>query len=156
MKYIVVDTWNGGGMDNYNGESIKIFSEVGEACKYANKKARDEVTGNIDMEPYVKEYVLEGIKDTMLKSFGYDEEGGNEGTYQVHFLKDDIYAVNIMCNVNEVMLLTKGEYDDFLKLLCEEAEENDGDVDEYPDGSKFIDDGQYYNKLILIDSLNTK
>ena len=152
MKFIVIDTWNGGGMDDYNGESIKIFSEVGEACKYAKNKARDEVTENRDMEPYVKEYILKEIKGTMFKSFGYEEEGGNEGTYQVHFLKDDIYAINIKCNVNKATLLNRKEYDDLLDYLHEEVEKKDGDVDEHPDGSKFIDDGQYYNKLVILNN----
>ena len=102
-KYIVIDTWNGDGYSSDNGDEIEYFSSRDEAVEHA-KKRRDEQLNLPYGEKYTP-YEMDGY------IFGWgDEEMGDYGSYQVHKINDNDYAIEILVNVNEVTILTKKEY----------------------------------------------
>ena len=101
-KYIVIDTWNGEGYSSNNGTDIQVFDSKRKAMNYAKKRANEQ---------YADKVWKDG--DGYVFGVGEYEEGEFEdhGTYQVFELDDTIYAIEIMCNVNEVALLTKEMYE---------------------------------------------
>ncbi len=111
-KYIVIDTWNGEGYSSENGVDTKQFNYRKSALKWAYKRALSNANG---VESDVMRY--SEMKHTEVKPTdngdgycftGYDN---NNGSYQVWETKDT-YAFMIMCNVNDVVRLTKKEYKD--------------------------------------------
>ena len=112
-KYIVIDTWNGEGYSSDNGNEIKYFSSKDEAIKHAKQRRKENL--QINQTPY----------ETGDNIFGWgDEEIGDYGSYQVYELKEDDYAIEILANVNEVVILTKKEYQERIKELNEEVFES--------------------------------
>lgn len=79
----------------------------------------------------------------------YDD---NHGSYQVWETKG-VYAIMIQCNVNEITMLTKEEYEEKIKWLDEQYGD---DLEDYSDtdenGDKFycslVDDYDYQFRLI--------
>ena len=133
-KWLVVDTWNGEMMDMCNGSNIEVFDDFRKAKHLAWKSAIQEA---VEEDECVKDITDMDPSTSLTNNYIY-EVNDWQGTYQVHKMNDDIYAVKILCNINEVELLTKEEYD------------NDPDND----GSDFVDDGQYFIKFVLIDSIH--
>ncbi len=110
-EYIVIDTWNGDGYSTENGVEIKTFSSRVEAVEHA-KKRRDEQI-KIDLGDKINEF-----GDYY---FGWgDDEYGDHGSYQVHRLKENYFAVEIVTNINFVRFLTKKEYKQRIKKLHSE------------------------------------
>jgi hypothetical protein len=107
-KFIVIDTWNGDGYSTENGVEIKTFSSRVEAVEHA-KKRRDEQI-KIDLGDKINEF-----GDYY---FGWgDDDYGDHGSYQVHELKENYFAVEIVTNINFVRFLTKKEYKQTIKKL---------------------------------------
>ena len=102
-RYIMVDTWNGSGYSSENGTDMKIFSDKAVAHKHAKRIAKSQSN---DIE----------IFENSIYSFQIEED---DGSYQIHELKEGAYAVLIECNTNEVTLLTRKEYEDEVKDIEE-------------------------------------
>tara|TARA_Y100000401_G_scaffold117489_1_gene126550 strand:+ start:427 stop:897 length:471 start_codon:yes stop_codon:yes gene_type:complete len=115
-RYIVVDTWNGDGYSDENGAEIKIFDDKINAFEYA-------LQGIKKQHGAIFEPITITSQDVHLVG-GYGFESGHDhGSFQVLEFNEDIYAVQIMCNVNEVMLLTKEQYEEAIKEREEEMHE---------------------------------
>ena len=122
-KYIVVDTWNGDGYSYMNGIDTKQFEYKKAAFKYAYQRAlsnagdeKDDVHQYSD-EKYFKEKAYSNGDGYYFEA--YDD---NCGSYQVWETKD-AYAIMIQCNVNDVTMLTKEEYEAQIEQLEWEIEE---------------------------------
>lgn len=152
-KYIVIDTWNGEGYSSENGVEIEQFQNKKLAFKHAYKRALSNADGETDDvyqysdEEYFKEKAYSNGDGYYFE--GYDD---NHGSYQVWETKG-VYAIMIQCNINEITMLTKEEYEEKSKWLDEQYGE---DLEEYSDsddnGDKFycslVDDYDYQFRLI--------
>ena len=111
-KYIVIDTWNGEGYSSDNGTDIQVFDSKRKAMNYAKKRANEQYADKVwKFDTYNNQgFVGNGY----VFGVGEYEEGEFEdhGTYQVFELDDTIYAIGILCNVNEVALFTKEMYEE--------------------------------------------
>ena len=139
-KYIVVDTWNGDGYSTENGVEIEQFQNKKSALKHAYKRALSNADGD---KKYVERY------ENAYSFLGYDD---SHGSYQVWETKD-VYAIMIQCNVNEVTMLTKKEYEEKIEWLDKKYGD---DLEDYCDtednGDKFycslVDEYDYQFRLI--------
>ena len=156
-KYIVVDTWNGDGYSYENGVDTKQFQYKKSAFKYAYKRVLsnagddpDDVCRYSDEKP--TEYWTPIKRDADGDGFYFDTYDDNSGSYQVWETKD-AYAIMIQCNVNDVTMLTKEEYEEQIKELDAMY---GSDLEEYcetdDNGDKFycslVDDYDYQFRLI--------
>jgi hypothetical protein len=111
-KYIVIDTWNGEGYSSENGVDTKQFNNRKSALKWAYERALSNAQG---VESDVMRY--SEMRYTIVKPTdngdGYCFVGANNdnGSYQVWETKDT-YAFMIMCNINDVIPLTKKKFED--------------------------------------------
>ena len=105
-KYIVIDTWNGEGYSSNNGTDIQVFDTKRKAMNFAKKRANEQ---------YADKVWKDG--DGYVFGVGEYEEGEFEdhGTYQVFEIDESIYAIGILCNINEVALFTKEMYEEELE-----------------------------------------
>ena len=149
-KYIVIDTWNGEGYSSSNGTEIQVFDTKRKAMNFAKKRANEQ---------YADKVWKDG--DGYVFGVGEYEEGEFEdhGTYQVFEIDDTIYAIGILCNVNEVALFTKKMYEEeieqkeiqiqeFLKLGSIKKKEEKCHF--YYDREDFVQEdegGNFYNNL---------
>lgn len=144
-KYIMVDTWNGSGYSSENGTEIKIFSYKAVANKHAKRRAKCQSN---DIE------IFEGS----IYSFEIDED---YGSYQVHELKEDAYAVMIRCNDNYAEVLTELEFkqaieqlkEEFLELQKQTGEDEEDYFDYQPGGDIFVsawDDYDFQFRILKI------
>ena len=103
--------------------------------------------------------------DGYVFGVGEYEEGEFEdhGTYQVFEIDDTIYAIGILCNVNEVALFTKKQYEEEIKqkeIEVKESIKERNNTNLYPsellhltythDREDFVQedkDGNFYNDL---------
>tara|TARA_R100000951_G_scaffold116129_2_gene126650 strand:+ start:1671 stop:2156 length:486 start_codon:yes stop_codon:yes gene_type:complete len=156
-KYIVVDTWNGEGYSYNNGVDTKQFQYKKSAFKHAYKRVLSNTDGDADLvcrysDEEMNHSLWEAVKrDADGDGFYWETYDDNSGSYQVFEIKD-AYAIMILCNVNEVSLLTKKEYEERISELNEEYGE---DLEEYyeedDNGDKFycaIDDYDFQFRLI--------
>ena len=117
-KYIVVDTWNGEGYSSDNGVEIKIFDTKKEADAYC----KTEAYKNEDEDVMKVEKVDNGYEYFDVSEDGVDDSG----SYRFYELPEDSYAVEILCNINEVRILNQKE---FSKAIADrEAEIVEADV----------------------------
>jgi len=121
-KYIVIDTWNGEGYSYNNGVDTKQFDDKKKAFAWAYKRALSNVDGE-------KEDVHQYSDEEYFKEKPFSDGDGyyfdlrdDYGSYQVWEVKE-AYAIGILCNVNEVSLFTKKEYDKAIEDLDWEIEE---------------------------------
>ncbi len=156
-KYIVIDTWNGDGYSSENGVDTKQFQYKKSAFKYAYNRTLSNA-GDVaeDVCRYSDEKLNHDLwtpvkRDADGDGFYWETYDDNAGSYQVFEIKD-AYAIMILCNVNEVTLLTKEEYEARVRILNEEYGE---DLEEYlsedDNGDKFycaIDDYDFQFRLI--------
>ena len=144
-KYIVIDTWNGEG---YSSDTKR------KAMNFAKKRANEQ---------YADKVWKDG--DGYVFGVGEYEEGEFEdhGTYQVFEIDDTIYAIGILCNVNEVALFTKKQYEEEIKqkeIEVKESIKERNNTTLYPsellhltythDREDFVQedkDGNFYNDL---------
>ena len=153
-KYIVIDTWNGEGYSSNNGTDIQVFDTKKKAMDFAKKRANEQYADKVwkDGDGYV---------------FGVGEyekgEFEDHGTYQVFEIDDTIYAIGILCNVNEVALFTKKQYEEEIKqkeIEVKESIKERNNTNLYPsellhltythDREDFVQedkDGNFYNDL---------
>ncbi len=144
-KYIVIDTWNGEGYSSNNGTDIQVFDTKKKAMDFAKKRANEQYADKVwkDGDGYV---------------FGVGEyekgEFEDHGTYQVFEIDDTIYAVGILCNVNEVALFTKETYEEEIKQkethLSTKIKEYKDKYNEIRDREDYVyedEDGNFYNDL---------
>ena len=132
-KYIVVDTWNGEGYSSDNGVEMKLFETKKEANAYCKLMAYRNEGANINISTVENGYEYE---DT-------DEEGCHDsGSYRYYQLQENSYAVEILCNINEVVILNQVE---FSKALAE-RESDIVEADVYRGDHAFnTDDGIFYH-----------
>ena len=153
-KYIVIDTWNGEGYSSSNGTEIQVFDTKRKAMNFAKKRANEQ---------YADKVWKDG--DGYVFGVGEYEEGEFEdhGTYQVFEIDDTIYAIGILCNVNEVALFTKEMYEEEIKqkeIQVKESIKECNNNNLYPsellhltfthDREDFVQedkDGNFYNDL---------
>ena len=151
-KYIVIDTWNGEGYSSSNGTDIQVFDTKRKAMNFAKKRANEQ---------YADKVWKDG--DGYVFGVGEYEKGEFEdyGTYQVFEIDDTIYAIGILCNVNEVALFTKKMYEEEIEQKVIEVKESikesnerwanqDGDAIYTHDREDFVyedEDGNFYNDL---------
>ena len=101
-KYIVVDTWNGEGHSSENGTEIRIFDNKEQASYYC----RVEAFKNEEKDVMVVEKVKNGYEYYDISEDGVDDSG----SYRYYPLPKDAYAVEILCNINEVRILNQIEF----------------------------------------------
>tara|TARA_R100000426_G_C4824430_1_gene112075 strand:+ start:2050 stop:2544 length:495 start_codon:yes stop_codon:yes gene_type:complete len=101
-KYIAVDTWNGEGHSSENGTEIKLFDTKQEADAYC----KTEAYKNEEEDVMVVEKVKNGYEFYDISEDGVDDSG----SYRYYTLPQDAYAVEILCNVNEVRILNQIEF----------------------------------------------
>ena len=153
-KYIVIDTWNGEGYSSDNGTDMQVFDTKRKAMNFAKKRANEQ---------YADKVWKDG--DGYVFGVGEYEEGEFEdhGTYQVFEIDDTIYAIGILCNVNEVALFTKKQYEEEIKqkeIEVKESIKERNNTNLYPsellhltythDREDFVQedkDGNFYNDL---------
>ena len=144
-KYIVIDTWNGEGYSSNNGTDIQVFDTKRKAMNFAKKRANEQ---------YADKVWKDG--DGYVFGVGEYEEGEFEdhGTYQVFEIDDTIYAIGILCNVNEVALFTKEMYEEEIKQkeieVKESIKESKDKYHFYYDREDFVqedEEGNFYNDL---------
>ena len=144
-KYIVIDTWNGEGYSSSNGTDIQVFETKKKAMDFAKKRANEQ---------YADKVWKDG--DGYVFGVGEYEEGEFEdhGTYQVFEIDDTIYAVGILCNINEVALFTKETYAEELEQkeiqIKESIKESNDKYNSTHDREDFVhehEDGNFYNDL---------
>jgi len=101
-KFIVVDTWNGEGYPSDNGIEIRIFDTKKEAdayCKTESYKNEEEDVMEVEKVDNGYEY------------FDISEDGiDDSGSYRFYSLPKNAYAVEILCNINEVRILNQKEF----------------------------------------------
>ena len=103
-KYIVVDTWNGEGYPSDNGIEIKIFDTKKEADAYCKVEAyKNEVE-----DVMIVEKVDNGYEYFDISEDSYTPD--DSGSYRYYPLPKDAYAVEILCNINEVRILNQKEF----------------------------------------------
>ena len=147
-KYIVIDTWNGEGYSSDNGTDIQVFDTKRKAMNFAKKRANEQ---------YADKVWKDG--DGYVFGVGEYEEGEFEdhGTYQVFEIDDTIYAIGILCNVNEVALFTKKMYEEEIEqkeIQVKEVINNPSDREDYVyedeegDFYKDLDDYDYQYRLL--------
>lgn len=103
-KFIVVDTWNGEGYSSENGIEIKIFDTKKEADAYCKTEAyKNEVEDVMQIEKVDNGYEYFDISED---SYTPDDSG----SYRYYPLPKDAYAVEILCNINEVRILNQKEF----------------------------------------------
>lgn len=100
-KFIAVDTWNGEGYSSENGTEIKIFDSVLKAYRYCKDRTRDAVVEDV----IVSEKVENGYQYTDIVT-----DTDDSGSYRYYPLPKDAYAVEILCNINEVRILNQKEF----------------------------------------------
>lgn len=135
-NYIVIDTWNGEGYSDKNGTEIKRFKSKVSAEQYAETEATRQLPYPISIRHSHEKIVYEDG----IFGFAIDED---YGTYQVHPFPEDAYAVMIRCNVNEVDILTEEQYNNEIKDLLSEFEE-DYDTSEREDFFYYEDNGDLF------------
>ena len=157
-KYIVIDTWNGEGYSEENGIDTKQFQYKKSAFKWAYKRALSNADGDADLvSRYSEEELNHDLweivkKDADGDGFYWETYDDNCGSYQVFEIKD-VYAIMILCNVNEVSMLTKKEYEHKIKQLEKEYADYDNEDYVYPEdnGDTFysaIEDYDFQFRLI--------
>jgi len=131
-KYIAVDTWNGEGYSSDNGVEIKIFDTKKEADAYCKLMAYKNEDGDVDISSVKNGYEYEDTHDD------------DSGSYRYYELPEDAYAVEILCNINEVRILNQKE---FSKAIADrDAEIVDADV--YRGDYAFAtEDGIFYSAV---------
>ena len=137
-KYIVIDTWNGEGYSSSNGTEIQVFDTKRKAMNFAKKRANEQ---------YADKVWKDG--DGYVFGVGEYEEGEFEdyGTYQVFEIDESIYAIGILCNVNEVALFTKKMYEEEMEqkeIQVKEVINNPSDREDYVYEDE---DGKFYSEL---------
>ena len=147
-KYIVIDTWNGEGYSSSNGTEIQVFDTKRKAMNFAKKRANEQ---------YADKVWKDG--DGYVFGVGEYEDGEFEdhGTYQVFEIDDTIYAIGILCNVNEVALFTKKMYEEEIKQKEIQVKESIKEYNEKyrtlfysHDREDFVqedEEGNFYNDL---------
>ena len=103
-KYIAVDTWNGEGYSSDNGVEIIIFDTKKEADAYC----KTEAYKNEDEDVMKVEKVDNGYEYFDVSEDGYTPD--DSGSYRFYELPEDAYAVEILCNINEVRILNQKEF----------------------------------------------
>jgi len=157
-KYIVIDTWNGEGYSDQNGVDTKQFQYKKSAFKYAYDRTLSNADGDADLvcrysdEESDSEHWSPVKRDADGDGFYWDTYDDNSGSYQVYEIKD-AYAVMILCNTNEVYMLTEDEYIDRKNELYEDyaSAEYTDEIYEEENGDSFypaIDDYDYQFRLI--------
>ena len=144
-KYIVIDTWNGEGYSSSNGTEIQVFDTKRKAMNFAKKRANEQYADKVwkDGDGYVF-----GVREYE------DGEFEDHGTYQVFEIDDTIYAVGILCNVNEVALLTKKMYEEEIEQkeieVKESIKESNDKYNFTHDREDFVqedEEGKFYQDL---------
>ena len=151
-KFIVVDTWNGEGYSSENGTDIKIMNNSIDAERYAELMATSNLPYPSDARFESEKVEIHQRKDFTVFTFEIDEDGGS---YQVHKLIDDAFAVCIKTNVNDVEILTESEYNNLVESLKEDLKalnEAEEDYFEYDDNGDLLvlafEDYDYQFRLI--------
>jgi hypothetical protein len=152
-KYIVIDTWNGEGYSSENGVDTRFFNDRNKAFQWAYKRALENADGQTDdVHQYSDDKYFKEKAYSNGDGYYYEAYDDNHGSYQVWKTKD-IYAIMIQCNVNEVSMLTKKEYEEKVSQLNKEyGEDLEDNLYEDDNGDKFycslVDDYDYQFRLI--------
>lgn len=126
-KYIAIDTWNGEGYSDCNGVEIKTFDNKILAERYAEVEATKQLPYPISDRFNGEEVTTFITSDVTIFGWTVGGEGYEDhGTFQVHPLPSDAYAVMIRTNVNEVDILDALEYANWIEELSSDFE---GDYD---------------------------
>lgn len=152
-KYIVVDTWNGDNYSSENGTEIRIFDNKEQASYHC----RVEAYKNEEEDVMEVEKVENGYEFYDISEDGVDDSG----SYRYYPLPKDAYAVEILCNVNEVRIINQIE---FAKAIADrEAElqdylndeknviKDESLQDKREDKAIATDDGIFYHSLDQYD-----
>lgn len=115
-KYIIIETWNGEGYSEENRitEIIELKNDA-QALQYCSKLAAES------QQPAE----FEAMEDRII--FTKEDDAG---AFHFRELKDEHFAVSILCNVNSLVLHTKEEYENRIyeqnKQALEEACNGEG------------------------------
>lgn len=144
-KYIVVDTWNGEGYSYNNGVDTKFFNDRNKAFQWAYKRALSNAQDVADdVHQYSDEEYFKEKAYSNGDGYYFDSYDDNAGSFQVFEIKD-AYAIMIQCNVNDVTMLTKEEYEERVSQLNKEYGE---DLEEY---SETDDNGDLFYSCLVDD-----
>lgn len=143
-QYIVIDTWNGMGYSDQNGNQIEFFDNKISAERHAESEATQQLPYPVSDRVNGEEVTTFITSDTTIFGWTIGSEGYEDhGTYQVHELPSDAYAVMIRTNVNEVDILDAVEYADWIKELSSDFE-GDYDPSEKEDYFYYEDNGDLF------------
>lgn len=145
-QYIVINTWNGDGYSDHNGNQIEFFDNKISAERYAELEATKELVYPVS-DRFNNEEVIHHTFDkddvTIFSWTSGNDAYEDHGTYQVHPLQSDAYAVMIRCNVNEVDILTEEQYNNEIEEISSEFLE-DYDSSEKEDYFYYEDNGDLF------------
>jgi hypothetical protein len=127
-KYIVIDTWTGEGYSDCNGTKIETFDNKILAERYAELEATKQLGYPVSDRFNGEEVIHDTLDEHDMTIFSWTS--GNDlyedyGTYQVHPLTKDAYAVMIRCNINEVDILTEEQYNNEIEEISSDFEDYD-------------------------------
>lgn len=128
-KYAIIDTWNGDGY-SYANEilHIKYFDNDEQALEHCKKLATEQANGFLEDLFGVTDNIddLLSVNDSSVDYFAKNDE---DDSGCIHFveLHDDSFAVEMLCNVNEVLVLTEDEYKYSLNEAVKNADQDDID-----------------------------
>ena len=143
-QYIVIDTWNGMGYSDQNGNQIEFFDNKISAERHAESEATQQLPYPVSDRVNGEEVTTFITSDTTIFGWTIGSEGYEDhGSYQVHELPSDAYAVMIRCNVNEVDILTEEQYNNEIEEISSEFLE-DYDSSEKEDYFYYEDNGDLF------------
>ena len=125
-KYIVINTWNGDGYSEHNGNQIQIIENKIIAERYAEIEATKQLPYPVSDRFNGEEVTTFITSDVTIFGWTIGNDGYEDhGTFQVHELPSDAYAVMIRTNVNEVEILTEEQYNNEIEEISSDFEEYD-------------------------------
>ena len=112
-KYIIAETWNGEGYSYSNTAEILDFQSDDDAQCYLLKRLEE-----LDL---TDDWTIETERGSI-----YYSDDCDTGSFQWYKIDDaDVYGVVIRCNINEVNIVDKKEYDANFKFAWKQRDPDD-------------------------------
>lgn len=119
MKYVIATTWNGEGYSYQNIAELKEFE--------SDKDAQDHILHQFNENERVDLY--EVSEEEGRVNF---DDGDDQGSWQWIKADADTYGAVIICNINDVCVVNKEEYEEMLKDALAQSDPDDEISEENP------------------------